>query len=753
LPSEIASDHQAVDLVGDPTGWGRLKEGLRRAGLDANSFPFPKGRRPYPGFEPLTEEDAAIFFGREAQILRGLDRLRLMRDAGAERVMVVLGASGAGKSSFLRAGLWPRLRRDERNFWPLPVIRPERAVLSGRSGLYAAVEAALGDGRVCQRQEIAALPRARAGLGTVIARAGGLAEILSALRRAAAPLAGNGSASLPAPVLTIDQAEELLNEEGRGESERFREILAQTLDAEKSLIVVLAIRSDAFPRLQADTRLEGVAREPFDLPPMPEGSLRLVIDGPAKLATPPLKVEPALVDALLSDSTGQDALPLLAFTLDRLVREHGAEGHVTLQDYLAGGGVRGAITTAVEEALAEGRRRGAAPADPKTFEGLVKQAFIPHLARVNEAGEFARRIAYADELPASTKPLIDLLVEARLLSRDRDPRGEVIEVSHEALLREWALLRAFLEADREFLVGKRQLSDDLKIWREAPPKGKAEALLSGLRLTRAQHWLSERPTQDLSDEERAFIGASLKAAEAARRRRNAYVIAAIALLVAFSALAVYQWRSATQEAYVAQDNAQRAEAEKARANANEENAQRNAEEARKLQGKAEESAKIAEIDEARARNARARAQSQESVSLADRSLRESVGGDVIGAMRTALAALPSDPVKPDRPSVAKAEFALAKALLANRLVAAITPGADWVNGAAFSPDGSRIAIGTRDGLLNIYDTATAKELASIADRRLAILSLAFSGDGKRLVTAHQSPASLVVRDPSTGAAI
>jgi hypothetical protein len=83
LPAEIAADHQAVDIVGDPLGWDRLKEGLRRAGLDADSFHFAEGRRPYTDFEPLTEEVAAIFFGREAQVLRGLDRLRLMRDAGA----------------------------------------------------------------------------------------------------------------------------------------------------------------------------------------------------------------------------------------------------------------------------------------------------------------------------------------------------------------------------------------------------------------------------------------------------------------------------------------------------------------------------------------------------------------------------------------------------------------------------------------------------------------------------------------------
>jgi hypothetical protein len=82
LPAEITSNHQVVDLVHDPEGLLRLKEGLKRAGLDPETFPFAAGRPPYPGFEPLTEQDAAIFFGREAPIVRGLDRLRSMREVG-----------------------------------------------------------------------------------------------------------------------------------------------------------------------------------------------------------------------------------------------------------------------------------------------------------------------------------------------------------------------------------------------------------------------------------------------------------------------------------------------------------------------------------------------------------------------------------------------------------------------------------------------------------------------------------------------
>jgi WD40 repeat protein len=737
LPLEISSDHQAVDLVGDPFGWDRLREGLRRAGLDAHSFPFPKGRRPYPGFEPLTEEDAAIFFGREAQVIRGLDRLRLMRDAGAERMMVVLGASGAGKSSFMRAGFWPRLRRDDRNFLPLPTIRPERAVLSGKSGLFAALEKILSDPRIAACKELAEFPRARASLGSLVVRDGGLAELLASIGRAAKQSFMEGSA--PTVVLLIDQAEELLNEEGRTESDQFLEIVARTLDLEKGLIVVLAIRSDAYPQFQNKPGLVAVPREPFDLPPLLEGSLRLVIEGPAKIAVPPLKLEPGLVDALLADSTGQDALPLLAFTLDRLTREYGAEGILTLQNYVSAGGIRGVVTAAVEEALADGRRRGLTPSDPTVLEKLLKQAFIPHLARINEAGEFARRIAYSHEIPELAKPLIHLLVEARLLSRDRDGYGETVEVAHEALLREWPLLRGFLEVDREFLISKRQIADDLKSWEDAPDRKKSDAFLTGLRLIRAQQLLSERSAQDLTDQERTFIGESIKAAESARRRRNAFIGVAIALLVGFSALAATQWVNARHEANIAREN--------------KEEAQRSANDFRNARDQAEENAKRAETNEALARSAQVKAQIQESASLADQALRQIDGGDVVDALQTAFSALPHDPKKLERPYVARADFALAKAFLANRLQNVITPSSDWVNDVAYSPDGSRLAVGTRDGYFKLYDTETTREVVSSNDRRSAIMSMAYSEDGSHLITAYQDPPSLIVRDGRSGKSI
>ena len=102
----------------------RLRTGLQRAGLDARFFAWPPEsdlkRPPYRGLRPLEADDAGIFFGRDAAIIEGLDRLRGLRDAAPPRLFVILGASGAGKSSFLRAGILPRLQRDDRNFLALP---------------------------------------------------------------------------------------------------------------------------------------------------------------------------------------------------------------------------------------------------------------------------------------------------------------------------------------------------------------------------------------------------------------------------------------------------------------------------------------------------------------------------------------------------------------------------------------------------------------------------------------------------------
>jgi hypothetical protein len=526
LPAEMTTVLQVVD-VRSLEGWEWLKEGLRRAGLDPETFRFAKGRPPYPGFEPLREDDAAIFFGREAQIVRGLDRLRVMSDAGAERVLVILVASGAGKSSFLRAGLWPRLQRDDRNFLPFPVIRPERGVISGSYGLLAALEAAASDPRVSQQLVGAGLPRSSGGIREMLeSEETGLSRFLAALRRAsAAGMLSPADAPQPTIVICVDQGEELLNEEGGTESKQFLAWLSQSLHPEEQTLLILAVRSDAYPRLQDKTLFSSLKPTPFDLPPMPVGSLRLVIEGPARVVDPPLKLEPQLVEALVPDASQPNSLPLLAFTLGRLYKAYGAEGGLTLSQYEKLGRISGAVRAAVNDAISQGKKKGVLPDDDAQIKKRLREAFIPHLARVNRAGLFLRRVATLEELPAHALPIIDLFVEQHLLVKDRRSPSEgnpgeareVVEVAHEALLREWPDLKSWLVADREFLAFKDDLERDIAIWGSADDKQKTGALLSGLKLSKAQDWLFKRP-QDLTEPERAYIRQSIDNEESHRRR-------------------------------------------------------------------------------------------------------------------------------------------------------------------------------------------------------------------------------------------
>ena len=205
----------------------RLKHGLEEAGLDPKYFAWPpqndKNRPPYRGLLPLEAEDAGLFFGRDAQIVEVLDRLRGLRASPPPRPLVILGASGAGKSSFLRAGLFPRLARDDRNFLPLPVIRPERAAFSGERGLLSALESVFATAKI---------PIARAELRAVIqAGAAKLKPLLGALADKATPRAPNAEAAAKHAtlILLIDQAEELFLAEAQEEALPFLALLRDLL--------------------------------------------------------------------------------------------------------------------------------------------------------------------------------------------------------------------------------------------------------------------------------------------------------------------------------------------------------------------------------------------------------------------------------------------------------------------------------------------------------------------------------------------
>jgi hypothetical protein len=173
---------------------------------------------------------------------------------GVTRMLVILGASGSGKSSFLRAGLWPRLRRDDLAWLPLPVIRPERAAISGKYGLAQALQQVMSEPRFADGIRERGLPRSRAAIQDFIEQTDdGFAKLSTALRDIAGS-SGDNTAP-PTIILALDQGEELFNEEGRDEAKRFIEILTKTLTADPLTLAILVVRSDSFPLVQGDPSL------------------------------------------------------------------------------------------------------------------------------------------------------------------------------------------------------------------------------------------------------------------------------------------------------------------------------------------------------------------------------------------------------------------------------------------------------------------------------------------------------------------
>jgi hypothetical protein len=519
---------------------GRLKTGLRRAGLDSRFFAWPPegdpNRPPYRGLRPLEADDAGIFFGRDGPIIEALDTLRGLREGASPRLFVILGASGAGKSSFLRAGLFPRLARDDQNFLPLPIIRPERAAISGESGLLRALEGAFED---------AGITVTRADLRAAIqAGATKLKPLLQALAAKATPAASDtgGKPKAPTLILSIDQAEELFLAEAQDEARPFlalvRDLLSEDVPA---LIAVFTIRSDNYERLQLAKELEGVRQQTFSLPPMPKGSYAEVVKGPARRlegTARVLKIEDGLVEALLEDieaGGAKDALPLLAFTLERLYGEYHTGGALKLTQYNELGRVKGSIEAAVERALKAADADPAIPRDRLARLALLRRGLVPWLAGIDpDTGAPRRRVARLSEIPAEARPLIQHLVEQRLLATDvaKDTGEKTIEPAHEALLRQWGLLDGWLAEDAGLLAVLEGVKRASRDW-AANNRGDAWLAHATDRLAAAER-LSERSdlAANLEPTDRAYLAACQKVEADTKRGKRLVQVAIYVLLIA-----------------------------------------------------------------------------------------------------------------------------------------------------------------------------------------------------------------------------
>jgi lipoprotein NlpI len=582
LPGGLAAQWQIVRLKGEPAerfvtvhpltqrqspihiaqaGLKSLKRGLEKAGIGAETFELqhdadgPFGwRAPYRGLEALEPEDAAVFFGRSADVLRGIDDLRGLAARKPPRLFVILGGSGAGKSSFLRAGLWPRLLRDDGQWLPLRAIRAGRGgAIEGREGLLAALEEV--HRRFAQRTSRANL---RDGLATPEA----FVELLRKLRQAAAQRALISEPPYPLPVLCVDQGEELFAAEAGAESERFLQLARAAIDADAALLLV-TIRSDAYGAMQSAKLLAEVDQVPLSLGPVPHGEIGRVIREPAEILR--RKVGPAapafdaaVIARLQAEIEGEsDALPLLAFVLQRLMREHEGAGTIGLAELERTGGVAAAIESEAEAALAD----AGVSSDRGARREALRRLFIPRLARVDRDSKTPqRRIARQGEMPADYLSLAKALTARRLLvvklageAPGSATEAATLEVAHEALLRRWPTLADLLAEDRDALLLLDGVLSAAADWDKADAVSKLDFLAHrGSRLTDAQA-LSSRggdwgqamaPAQAYLAACHAREVAEQAEKESKRRRVIAASLAAAVVLAATTVIAGLQWRSA-----------------------------------------------------------------------------------------------------------------------------------------------------------------------------------------------------------------
>jgi TIR domain len=571
----------ALDLDAHPEIAAPLIEGLRAAGalakvgLDPSVFSVddrrdPEGslvKPPFPGLESFadTDADAAIFYGRSSEIAQVLEELREFRASGdrraythAGRAYVIQGASGSGKSSLLKAGVLPRLRRERgwvalRSFRPGadPLLHFAEALakpLEGRNTNQApgAIRDRLLDNwrsaKSDAEQAGARLDKSLLGEARGIALSEIDSQMLRTLRRQLDaeinPLKLQADRPAATTLIAMDQGEELVRADGDGAdalADYIRAALLRTSEDQPAhYAVVLTVRTDSFQELQTSPRLEGLATRLFDLRALPIYRFAEAIEQPA--ARYGVEIEPQLVEMLMEDAGGRDALPLLAFTLQRLWRQYEAERRIRRAHYESVGKLLGLIEDAAERAL-----RGVDPsAQQGPLTGRVSNAkdasaqrvFVPALAQVNERGGTIRRVATLSSFDDEGREILGSFEKWRLVVTS----GVNVEVAHEALFRAWPRFLRWLEPEKARLETLRGLESAAASW---DTNGRRDDFIShaGRRLRDAFALIGVTDFRNYI-EQNSVVGAYLKAAgRAARGWRIAtwYTLAYFCVAVAYAA--------------------------------------------------------------------------------------------------------------------------------------------------------------------------------------------------------------------------
>jgi WD40 repeat protein/energy-coupling factor transporter ATP-binding protein EcfA2 len=515
----LLDDRQWIDWSDEARGSELLVAGLRRSGLDpADDFVWNPQRDPYPGLTSFAREDAAVFFGREREVRDLLTRFEPIQGAG--RFVGVVGPSGSGKSSLVNAGLLPRLSRVATPWLILPILRPGQHPVRNLARVLASAS------------HTGTKPYSTEGVITALNRG---PEYLVDLICELADRHGKGWAR-PNVLLVVDQAEELLTRAGISEQQQFLHLVTGGMHEDSPLWAIATVRSEFLSTAPERVGLAEAIRKPMLVEPLGRSRIAQVIELPARRVG--LEFEPGLVTRMVEETSGGDALPLLAFLLRELYDEAGRDGRVTVEEYESLGGVVGALQRQANRIHAE-----------LTEQGLGEKVLptLMQLATVYGDNEPTGRRILRSSLDASEQRVVDGFLAARLLTSSGGAgpaEGDAtIEVAHEALLRQWTPLREAIEKSREQLRLRSDLARLAADWDSG--RRDESYLLRGGRLAQVGGWAGDHPGE-LTPLEQEYVKRSRAATQRSHRRLQA-VAGVLVILLVLSVVGIFFAVSANQQ--------------------------------------------------------------------------------------------------------------------------------------------------------------------------------------------------------------
>ena len=677
---------------------------------------------PYRGLLPFGEADAEVFYGRER--LTTELAVSMARRVSSGGLVVVTGASGAGKSSLLRAGLLPALAQgllvQGSEHWPQMVITPTRDPLTELAThlavLGGADTVAIRDGLV-QHPVLAHLAFRQAAAA-------------DAARRSQGPLSADRAARL---VLIVDQFEQIFTLSPGSHRETERQAFIAALHAAATspvgpddgppALVVIVVRGDFWDRCAAYPELADALQDgPFVVGPMTDSDLRLAITGPADAAG--LRIEDSLTDTVVGDlreTPGNDAvgtLPLLSQAM--LLTWENRDGNLlTGHGYGQAGGVNLAVQTSADAVF------DSFTADQQK----LAQRLLRHMTVVGRDGRLTRRPVDRTELYSglgdSEASQGDAILEAFAARRLVVLNDGTLQLAHDAILVAWPRLRGWLEDDQINWILHGQLGDDTASWHDHNED--ASFLYRGTQLATVQkaasHWAANPSRYPaVTSAQRDFLHASENAAARSTRQRRMVAAALVVLLIVSLALAGLAARTAGRA------DQQRAAAVQ----------RRNVAVSAQLAAQGE---RLDTTDPARAALLAAASWRIAHTPQATESMLD-VLAQPQRSVLTAVGDFPYTTVafSPDGKILAIGDqngTARLRDLTTHRQIgeAMSESNGQVLNALTFSPNGKLLAIADADGLVRLWNVATQRQIGTTIRGRHDIASVAFSPDGRLLATA------------------